>query len=150
VIEIGRKDHGHVLAKAAGCLLNESCDVILSRTENDRLLGGVIFYNYTGRSVAIHIAGFNSHWMSRDIIWVTFHYVFRQLKCESLFSEIRSGNITVIELAKKMGFKEEAIIPEVFPNDDLVVLRMREADCKWLRIKPRELTFKGNGGSNGR
>jgi len=145
MIELGRIDHGLRIAKAVVCLLDVEHDVVISRTDDyGKLLGGVVYYDFTGKSIAMHIAGFSPHWMCRDLIWLVFHYAFVQLGCASVFSEIRSRNITTIALAKKMGFYVEVVLPEVFPEDDLVVCRMRKEDCRWLNIKPRSVTFSGN------
>lgn len=150
MIELGRMDHGYIIAAAAGTLLNPVYDIVISRSKGAELLGGVIFCNFTGKSIGLHMAGFTPRWMCKDLIWLTFHYAFVQLGCDSLFVQIRSGNIKTIELSKKIGFTLEATIPEVFPEDDLVVYRLRVKDCKWLNVKPKNLTFRGNGGLNGR
>lgn len=137
MIELGNQVHGYAIAKAAGCLLNPAYDIVISRSSGGKLLGGVIFTDYTERTIRVHTAGFAPAWMNRDILWVTFDYVFKQLKCASVFSEIRSSNSKALDFNRKLGFKEVAIIPEVYPDGDLVVTRLRSEDCKWLNIIPR-------------
>lgn len=149
MIEFGNINHGLAIACAAGTLIDLGNDVIISHTRNDKLLGGVVYYDFTGKTVAIHVAGFDPGWLSRDLLWVTFHYAFVQLKCASIFAEIRSRNIKTIAFVKRIGFSEEVIIPEVFPEDDLVIYRLREAECKWHRIKPLNITPGGKEYTNG-
>lgn len=139
MIELGNQAHGYAIAEAAGCLLNPAYDVVISRSSGEKLLGGVIFYDYTGRSIAVHVAGFAPIWMNRDILWVTFDYAFRQLKCSSVLSAIRSSNSKALAFNLRLGFKEVAIIPEVYPDGDMVITRLRGEDCKWLNIRPRTL-----------
>jgi hypothetical protein len=55
------KRHGEKIAEAAGFLFNPTHDVVVARTDDrGKLLGGVVFYDYTGRSISMHVAGFDS------------------------------------------------------------------------------------------
>ena len=81
------------------------------------------------------MAGFDPFWMNRLLVRVVFDYVFRQLKCENLFAEVRSSNQRVISISEKIGFVKDVVIKDVFPEDDLVVFRMRAENCKWITSK---------------
>jgi RimJ/RimL family protein N-acetyltransferase len=147
LIELGRLDHGQAITKAAGCLLNPIYDVVMSRTNEDgKLLGGVVFTSYTRESIGLHLAGFDPHWMSKDFIWVVMHYAFVQLKCSSIFAQIRSRNNVAIAFTEKFGFTRVATVSGVYPDgEDVLVYRLsKESGKRWLRLKPKEVTFKGN------
>ena len=146
MIELNRYDHGAKIAEAAGCLLDIEHDVVISRTDDyGKLLGGVIFREYTGASITIHLAGFSPHWVSRDLIWVVMHYPFVQLSCVSLFAQVRSLNKRAIGFIENFGFKYEVTIPEVYSDgEDLIVYRLRKENCRWLKLKPKNITFRGN------
>ena len=148
MIELGRIDHGTRIADAAGCLLNENYDVIISRTDDyGKLLGGMIYYGHTGQSISVHIAGFDPHWISKDLLWIAFNYPFVQLKCANIFCQLRSRNFKALDFIRKIGFKQEVVIPEVFSDDeDMIVGRLRKDECRWLNIKPRYITSGGNNG----
>ena len=147
MIEFGRADHGKRIAEAAGFICGPS-DIVISRTDEwGKLLGGVVYYDYTGKSISMHVAGFTPRWINPEMLWVTFDYPFVQLKCASIFCQIRSSNLKVLEFVKKIGFKREVVIPEVFPDGDMIVGRLRAEECRWLNIKPRHIT---SGGKNGR
>jgi hypothetical protein len=147
MIEFGRVDHGTRIAEAAGFICGPS-DVVISRTDDwGKLLGGVVLYDYTGKCISMHVAGFDPHWISRDMLWTVFHYPFAQLKCASIFCQLRSSNLKALEFVGKIGFKQEVVIPEVFPDGDMIVGRLRAEECRWLNIKPKHITF---GGKNGR
>lgn len=137
MIEFNNVQHGYTLATAAGVPFNPAVDVVISRTKSDVLLGGVILNGYTGTSMTAHIAGFDPRWVSQDMIWVVFNYIFVQLKCNKLFGQVAATNSKALEFDRKLGFKEEARIKEVFPDGDLIVLAMKKEDCRWLRLKPR-------------
>ena len=143
MIELGRLDHGFMICKLAGARLNRDYDIIISCSEDEEFLGGMVFYDFTGIACAVHIGAFSPHWLDRNILWVCFHHVFNNLGCSSLFAQIRSRNHKVLEMARKIGFKVETVIPEVFPDGDMIICRMRPPDCKWLKIKPRDLRIRG-------
>lgn len=140
MICFGNHEHGQEIAAAAGGVYNPYGDIVISRTgANGRLLGGVLFSDYNKKSISIHIAGLAPNWINTDLIWVTFDYPFNQLGVDTIFGPVPSSNIKALEFDLRMGFKEIARIPEVFPDGDLIVLRMRREECKWLNLKPRYL-----------
>ncbi len=139
MIEFNNTQHGYTIASAAGVPFNPEVDVVISRSVGSNLLVGVILNEYTGSSINSHIAGFDPRWVSHDMIWVVFHYVFVQLGCSKMFGQVPSTNSKALEFDRKLGFKVEARIKEVFPDGDLIVLAMKKADCRWLRLKPRHL-----------
>lgn len=148
MIEFQNDAHGFAIAQAAGTLLNPIFDVVISRTEDGVLYGGVVFTNYTHEAIGLHLAGFTRHWMSKDLIWVVMHYAFVQLKCSSIFVQLRSRNHNALAFSRKFGFKYVATIPEMFPDkEDCLVYRLQRDDASyWLSIKPKSIvTGSGNG-----
>jgi RimJ/RimL family protein N-acetyltransferase len=135
MIEFGRIDHGERIAEAAGFLFNPTHDVVICRTDDwGKLLGGVVFYDYTERSISMHVAGFGPHWINRTLLWVTFDYPFRQLRCANIFCQVRSSNEHTLKFIRKIGFQHETTIKDVFPDADLVVSRMYATTCRWLTM----------------
>ena len=139
MIEFNVEWHGHAIAGAVRAHFNPACDVVIARTEGMRLLGGVIYQGYTGVSIRAHVAGFYQHWINRDLLWVCFYYPFNQLKCNVMFGEVPSNNKKALAFDRKLGFKDYARIEGVFPDADLIVLRMTREECRWLRITPRSI-----------
>lgn len=129
------EQHGYVIASAAGCVFNKGVDQVISRVEDGKLLGGVIFTGYCGASICIHVAGFDPHWINKSMLWITFDYPFNQLGVKKLIGQVPSSNLKALEFDKKLGFKEEARISDVFPDGDLIVLSMRREDCRWLKMR---------------
>lgn len=138
-LRCGDAQDGHKIAEAAGTHFNPACDrVIANVTEEGDLRGGVILQAYTGASICAHMAGFDPHWANRDLLFAVFYYVFETCGCGSIFAQVPTYEETALAVDKKLGFKEEARIPDVFPGGDgLVVLRMRKEDCRWLAVRPR-------------
>ena len=130
---------GGAIADAAGVPFNPQVDRVIARVRGGELLGGVIFNGYTGASIGLHMAGFDPHWVNRDLLWVVFNYSFVQLGCKVVFGQVPETNVKALEADKRLGFKEVTRVEDVFPDGALIVLAMRREDCRWLNIKPRHL-----------
>lgn len=140
MIQMNNEAHGYAIAESAGVIFNPAADVMISHLDkNGELTGGVIYNGYTKASINMHVAAFNPRWGSRDMLWVCFDYPFNQLGCRKVFGQVPSKNDHALEFNLKLGFKIEALIPDVFPEDDLIVVSMPREDCRWLNIKPRTL-----------
>jgi RimJ/RimL family protein N-acetyltransferase len=134
MLNYNNKDHGSAIAKAAGCILHPENTVISRVTSEGKLMGGVIFKEYTGvgGSINLHCAGFHPNWLGRDLLCAVFHYVFNTLKCKKAFAPVPSTNQVALALDSKLGFKYVTTVPGVFPDGNLVVLDMDRDDCRWL------------------
>lgn len=137
--------HGHAIAGAAGAKFDPVTSVVIARVENDQLYGGAVFDDYTGKSISMHTAGFVPNWISRDLLWMCFHYPFVQLGVTKVLGTVVSSNHKALALDKHLGFKVEAVISDVYPTGDAVVMGMYKEDCKWLALKPRTV---GEGNSH--
>lgn len=98
----------------------------------------MLYSGFTGTAIFCHYAG-DDAWMTRDLIWVGFHYPFVQLGCTRIFGFISSLNSRAMKVSKKLGFIEEARLVGAVPRGDLVVVSMRREDCRWLKLTPRQL-----------
>ena len=144
MIVFGNREHGRRIAEFAGSSFNWNVDVVAARVEGDKLLGGVVFYGYTGASIRVTLAGFQPNWANRDLLFVAFDYPFRQLSCRNLFVQLAASNTKSLELAKNLGFKIVATVPDVYVTGDELILGMRREECRFLDITPRSLqTGKG-------
>lgn len=142
-IVFGNHDCGRMVSQAVGHFYNPACDTIIARIvkrEFPFLAGGVLFTNYTGASMQVHVAGFLPRWLSRDLLWIAFDYPFNQLKVERLFSQMEATNVAAIKFNLGLGFREVARIGGVYPNDvACVVTKMEEHECRFLKIRPHNL-----------
>jgi len=138
MIQLGNVVHGHSIAALYDGTYNELTDVVISSVSDDehRLLGGVIFSDYNKASIAVSAAGIRPNWISRDLLWITFHYPFVQLGCRMVLAKTSSANHKSLSLLLRLGLNEVARISGACPDGDLVVLRILERDCKWHKITP--------------
>lgn len=142
MIVVNNPEHAERIAEAARVMFNHAADQCISRVdENGELMGGVVFTGYNrGGSIALHMAGFAPAWPSPELMRAVFGYCFDQLQVKKAFALVPSDNLKALEIDRRMGFKDEVVIPEVFADSDLVVLSMRRDECRWLRNHPREVT----------
>ena len=146
MIVFGNEHFGRVIAEAAGTTFNPEVDRCIARVERQELWGGVVFQNYTGASIGIHVAAFRDDWINKDMLWVTFHYPFVQLGCKKIFGLVPVSNRKALEFDLKLGFKIEATITDVFDDGDCAVVSMRKDECRWLRVRPTGLKELTGGG----
>lgn len=139
MIQMNNPEYGYAIAEAAGVIFNPEADIVISHLSKGELTGGVLYNGYTRASINMHVAAFSPRWGSRDMLWVCFDYPFNQLGCKKVFGQVPSKNEHALEFNLKLGFKIETLIPDVFPEDDLLVVSMVREDCRWLKIKPRTL-----------
>lgn len=131
--------HAFQIAKKAGTTYNPAVDMCISREEHGELFGGSLIVNYTGKggSCGIHLAGFRTDWLSRNLLWITYDYIFNQLACARLFGQTPADNEPALAFCRKNGFKELHRIAGVFPDGGSIVLSVMErADCRFLKLKP--------------
>lgn len=136
MIVFNNADHGHRIAKTAGSAFNPAVDVCISRWEKGLLLGGVIYQNFTGESIAMHVAAFMPNWLNRELLWVFFDYPFNQLGVKRIFAQVPESNTHALEFDLRIGFRIVTKIDGVFPDGGVTVIVMEKADCKWLHFKP--------------
>lgn len=139
MIVFNNAEHGHRIAKEAGCNFNPAVDICISRWEDGLLLGGVIYQNFTGESIGIHMAGFHPRWVNKDMLWVSFDYPFNQLGVKRIFGQVPESNAKALELDLRLGFRIVTKIDGVFRDGGVIVIVLEREDCKWLDLKPQTL-----------
>jgi RimJ/RimL family protein N-acetyltransferase len=98
--------------------------------KNNELIAGVWYEDFNGKSITCHIVikgRINSKFLA-----IIFDYPFIQLGVSKIIGPVKSDNLKAIEFDKKLGFKEEARLLDVFPDSDLIFFTMAKADCRFL------------------
>lgn len=96
------------------------------------LVAGVLFDNYNGRSMAMHVAGEGSTWLTRGYLRVAFTYAFEQMKVKKLIGLVDSSNEAARRFDEHLGFRLEARIADAAPQGDLLLYTMTAAECRYL------------------
>lgn len=127
--------HGQAIAKAAGTGFNPRCDVAIARiTPDGKPLAGSILSNYTGvgGSCAGHIAMLEPRGVSYGLCWITFDYVFNQMRVSKFFGLVPASNARALRFDLSLGFHPDTIVRDVFPDGDMIVLSMYRPECRFL------------------
>lgn len=101
--------------------------------------GGVVFTQFSGSAIWIHVAGRNETWITRDFLWFTFDYPFRQLGCGHLYGIVEVANEHTLNFDLKLGFRVVATLEGLYPSGNGVVIAMRRDECRFLNLKPRAI-----------
>jgi hypothetical protein len=102
------------------------------------LRGGVIYDDFNGASIAMHVASDGSRrWMTRNFLWFLFAFPFLDLKCRVAVATLPASRIEAIFYARHLGFIQTAVIQDGHPTGDLLIHTMRREHCPWIHIKPR-------------
>src|SRR5262245_14997705 len=136
MILFGSDHHGKIVAKAAGLGYDPDVDFCISRV-NPELLGGVIYTNYTHRTVQMHQAGFAPRWATPEFMWVIYDFPFNYLKVEKVIGTVPSTNARALDITFKMGFQHVTSIPGVVVGGDMEIFMMSRQECRWLDLRGR-------------
>jgi hypothetical protein len=111
----------------------------------DQLMGGVLFSDWMGGSVQVHVAGFQPCWADKGLLYLTFNYPFTQLGVKKLIGLVPEWNYRARNLNLHLGFKIEYKVDDVFNHQQLdngmYIMSMRREDCKWLNMKQPYIEF---------
>lgn len=106
--------------------------VTIGLERDGKIIAGVIFEAYNGRTVNLHVAGIDN-WCSRDYLCAVFHYAFEVLKVVKVIGTVSSANVKAMKLDLGLGFIHEATITDAAKDGDLNILTMTRQQCRWLR-----------------
>ena len=137
-IRINHPGDGDWIMLRVGGVFNEKTDHSVAVHKDGRVQGGVVYTGYLGASIMVHMAGSETNWACRDFLWLVYDYAFNQLGVRKLVGLVPADNLRALSVDLRMGFRIEAKLAEMMPGgEDLLIVTMTKAECKWLRIKPR-------------
>jgi L-amino acid N-acyltransferase YncA len=98
------------------------------------IVAGVMYDNFTGRAVQMHVASDGSRqWMRREFLKTVFDYPFNQLKVNKVIGIVDSTNTDALRFDHHLGFVTEAIIKDAGKHGDLHILSMTRQQCRFLK-----------------
>lgn len=141
--------HAYLIARAARAGFDPKVDACISRVDgNGSFLGGVIYTNYNGAIVMMHVAGIGN-WLSPELLWVSLDYPFMHLQVKKLLCTVASNNQKSLDLVKRVGgWKSEHKIVDGVPGGDLLMFSMLRKDCRWLKLRDRYVRANGHLGEH--
>lgn len=115
VIDIDRGYFGHCTTIAA--------------LKNNQVNAVCVYSSYNGVNCEISVAALSKWWLRKDIVNLWMDYPFNQLGCKRMTLLIKQDNQHVIELAKKLGFKQEGMLRQMYHDDsDCIVFGLLKSE----------------------
>lgn len=107
--------------------------VTIGLIKDNKLVAGLIYYDYTGTSISVHIGGHpNKRWLTKELLKVMFHYPFIQLGVNRITGYVAAKNKDAIKFDEKLGFVREGVLRKATKDDDLIVYGMLREECRWI------------------
>ncbi|AXE37179.1 GNAT family N-acetyltransferase [Chromobacterium phragmitis] len=133
-------DHDAIAWAAAriGCRPEswQSPRAIALRRADNTLAAAVIFERFSECDCNIHVASDGSrHWMTRTFLVSVFAYPFIQLGLRRITGLVPASNFNALRLNQHLGFEIEGYCDHAMPEDDIVVMGMTRARCRFIHQK---------------
>jgi RimJ/RimL family protein N-acetyltransferase len=101
-----------------------------------RVLGVAVFSRFSATNCEISVAGENPRFISKTFAQAVAGYVFGQCKLRRVTAIIAEGNEKSLNLARRLGFREEGKLRHWFPsgaNGILLGLLREECDTRFFK-----------------
>lgn len=97
-----------------------------------KLVAGVLYDNFTGQSVQMHVGSDGDGWLVRSFLRRCFDYPFNRLKVKKAVAIVDSKNAASLRFCLHLGYVEEAIIKDAGKHGDLHILTMTRQQCRFI------------------
>lgn len=127
---------GPWVAEKTGGTYSPGSASVIGLEKDGELVAGVMFENYNGNSVQMHVASDGSkRWMTKEFLRAAFWYPFEQLKVKKIIGLVDSTNLPAQRFDEHLGFRRECTIADAGKVEDMIVYSMTREQCKYLRWK---------------
>lgn len=83
----------------------------IGHERNGELIAGVLYENYNGQNVWMHIgAKPGTLWATKRFIYTVLHYPFVTMGCKRVSAHIEAGNLAARRFVEHVGFRLEAVL----------------------------------------
>jgi RimJ/RimL family protein N-acetyltransferase len=108
--------------------------------QDGELIAGVVFENYTGSSISMHVAALDGrNWLSKEFLFRVFAYPFLQLECNRVTGLVRTDNAKAQRFDEHIGFIKEGVLRKgATDGTDYIIYGMLKEECRWLNFKVKE------------
>ena len=121
---------GHWVAERVHSGFDEVRSTALGLKRDDEIIAGVVYENWSGRSVWCHFAIEGQ--ITPAYLAAIFDYPFRIGEVDKIIVPVNSDNEDSEKVVKNMGFAEEGRIKESVPFGDTVFYTLHLNDCRFL------------------
>ena len=108
-------------------------DAAIGLERNGSLVAGVVYDNFLGRSICMHVAAEGRHWLTRDFLRAAFFYAFETAGVHKVIGAVDSSNLQARRFDEHLGFVLEAVLTGAAKNGDLLLYSMTRQQCRFLK-----------------
>jgi RimJ/RimL family protein N-acetyltransferase len=123
-------DVGRWVYARIGGIYHPEASASIGLERDGEIVAGVVYYNWNGASAMASIAA--SAPLSREFLGAIFRYPFDVGGLAQIVVTITGNNLRSLRLADRMGFTEQARLPDAHPAGDLVFMVLRRENCRFL------------------
>lgn len=111
---------------------------MISVHDDKKILGVVVLYNHNPpANIEMAIVTDSPKWCTKALIKRVFDYCFNELEVKRVFAQVKSNNHKALDMDKRLGFEEIAVIPDYYVTKhgkvcDNHILSMTKEQCKWI------------------
>ena len=115
----------------------DNTDRIVGFIENNNILGALMFSDYDGNNIFVHLSLDDPRACQRRYIKYMFNYCFITAKCNRMTALCENNYKRNEKLLQGVGFTKEGVIRQGFCKNgtfvDGAVYGMLKKECKWIR-----------------
>lgn len=124
---------GRWTCERLGGVWNPESDNAIGIERNGSLIAGVVYDNFLGQSICMHVAAEGRHWLTREFLRAVFSFPFDQLRVHKVIGPVDSSNARACHLDEHLGFVPEAVITGAAKGGDLILYSMTRQQCRFLK-----------------
>lgn len=130
----GPTDWDWVIDRVPMKRVQDTCGIVA--TENEKIVGAVIFDNFLNSSVQATIIIENPMAVRRGLIDEAFKRVFVDCDKKLIYVLVAENNVKSLKLSDRLGFKEVMRIPDGYSDGiDFIVKELRREDCAHIQLE---------------
>lgn len=97
------------------------------------LKAGVVFDQYTGSDICMHVVVEDRRAVTREALKAAFSFPFVTLGCQRVTGLVPARNVKARRFDEGLGFVLEGIKKQAFEDgEDELIFGMLKEDCRWL------------------
>ena len=121
---------GYWVADKLGSSFFAEKSVAIGLLKDDKIIAGVIYENWNGRSWVVHMASIGR--LTPAFMGAMCDYPFNTCNAHKAIAPVQVGNLKSVRLVTKMGFVPEATLTDCHPDGDIVLYTLKKSDCRFL------------------
>jgi RimJ/RimL family protein N-acetyltransferase len=111
-------------------------DTALGVIRSGKLVGGVVYHDYTGPTVFMSGAFVDPKWALPGTLRALFDYPFNTLKVENFLTATARNNKRARRLDEGLGFELVGMIKNYWgAGKDCALYQMPRSKCRWLKAE---------------